>query len=51
MSQDQKPYNDEEQKRIQNAGGFVKNNKVLGKVDFSRALGCFEYKKNKDLPV
>ena len=49
MSNDHKPMNEEERKRIMNAGGFVSEGRVNGSLALSRALGDFEYKRNKDL--
>ena len=49
MSEDHKPMNDGERKRIINAGGFVSEGRVNGSLALSRALGDFEYKMNKEL--
>lgn len=46
MSHDHKPAREEEWKRIFAAGGFVKNNRVNGKLALSRALGDFCFKEN-----
>ncbi|RLN82224.1 hypothetical protein BBJ28_00011379 [Nothophytophthora sp. Chile5] len=59
MSFDHKPINvrpaassllTEERKRIQNAGGLVRSNRVNGDLAVSRALGDFSYKARVDLP-
>lgn len=50
LSDDHKPYNDIEQKRIEAAGGFVQWNRVDGDLAVSRALGDFSYKNRPDLP-
>jgi len=49
MSEDHKPTNEGERKRIVNAGGFVSEGRVNGSLALSRALGDFEYKTNKEL--
>lgn len=49
MSEDHKPDNNEELRRIMNAGGFVEEGRVNGMLALSRALGDFEYKSNKVL--
>lgn len=49
MSVDHKPMNEEERRRITNAGGFVSEGRVNGSLALSRALGDFEYKRNKEL--
>ena len=46
MSQDHKPNDVNELRRIQNAGGFVEDERVNGMLALSRALGDFEYKNN-----
>jgi serine/threonine protein phosphatase PrpC len=48
MSEDHKPENEAEQERIENAGGFVADNRVNGNLALSRALGDFEYKNSSD---
>lgn len=50
LSQDHKPGNDQELKRIQLAGGFVSCGRVNGNLALSRAIGDFEFKQNKNLP-
>lgn len=51
LSFDHKPQNDEEKARICAAGGFVDFGRVNGNLALSRAIGDFEFKKNKDLPA
>lgn len=50
LSDDHKPYNETERKRIETAGGFVQWNRVDGDLAVSRALGDFSYKNRPDLP-
>ncbi|KAI9305373.1 phosphatase 2C-like domain-containing protein [Cunninghamella echinulata] len=50
LSQDHKPTNDNETKRIRNAGGHVEFGRVNGNLALSRALGDFEFKQRSDLP-
>ena len=50
MSDDHKPYNDEEQRRIEAAGGSVTMRRVNGDLAVSRALGDFSYKLQHHLP-
>lgn len=45
MSEDHKPSNPEEFKRIKLGGGFVRFDRVCGALAMSRALGDFEYKR------
>ena len=51
MSEDHKPDNFGEQKRIEAAGGFVEEGRVRGILSLSRALGDLEYKQNKKVKV
>ncbi|TDH65831.1 hypothetical protein CCR75_002057 [Bremia lactucae] len=51
MSYDHKPTNAGERKRIQDAGGMVRSNRVNGDLAVSRALGDFSYKARADLPA
>ena len=51
MSQDHKPDNTEELRRIEAAGGFVEEGRVRGILSLSRALGDLEYKLNRKVPV
>jgi len=51
MSQDHKPDNVEELRRIEAAGGFVEEGRVRGILSLSRALGDLEYKLNKKIGV
>lgn len=44
MSEDHKPENDGELKRIKAAGGFVEDGRVQGIIAVSRAIGDWEYK-------
>jgi len=46
LSDDHKPDNLDEKKRIEAAGGFVEENRVNGSLNLSRSLGDFEYKSN-----
>ena len=47
LSEDHKPDNLDEKKRILAAGGFVEENRVNGSLNLSRSLGDFEYKLNE----
>jgi serine/threonine protein phosphatase PrpC len=47
LSDDHKPENELERKRIYAAGGTVSENRVNGNLNLSRSLGDFEYKNNK----
>jgi len=51
MSEDHKPYNDVEKRRIEGAGGSVTMRRVNGDLAVSRALGDFVYKHRSDLPA
>lgn len=44
LSEDLKPENYSESKRIEIAGGFVADGKISGELSFSRGLGYFNYK-------
>ena len=46
LSEDHKPDNDGEKRRIEAVGGFVEENRVNGSLALSRALGDFEYKSS-----
>lgn len=46
LSEDHKPNNELENKRIVAAGGYVECNRVNGNLALSRALGDFNFKKN-----
>lgn len=50
LSEDHKPTDEGEKKRIENAGGSVSWKRVDGDLAVSRALGDFQYKKRSDLP-
>jgi serine/threonine protein phosphatase PrpC len=50
MTEDHKPENEEERKRIYKANGFVSDGRVNGNLNLSRSLGDLEYKKNKKIP-
>jgi protein phosphatase 2C family protein 2/3 len=49
MSEDHKPYNEDEYRRITEAGGYVSYGRVNGMLALSRALGDFTYKRNGPL--
>lgn len=51
LSEDHKPFNEGELKRIEAAGGTVSYKRVDGNLSVSRALGDFQYKKRPDLPA
>ena len=44
LSEDHKPENDGELKRIKAGGGFVEDGRVQGIIAVSRAIGDWEYK-------
>jgi len=50
LSEDHKPDNPEEQRRVERAGGCVSMRRVDGDLAVSRALGDFQYKDRPDLP-
>jgi len=49
LSEDHKPDDVQERKRIYNANGFVEDGRVNGMLALSRALGDFEYKNNPSM--
>eukprot|EP01017_Pseudomicrothorax_dubius_P028716 TRINITY_DN342_c0_g2_i1.p1 TRINITY_DN342_c0_g2~~TRINITY_DN342_c0_g2_i1.p1 ORF type:complete len:304 (-),score=102.59 TRINITY_DN342_c0_g2_i1:987-1898(-) len=49
LSEDHKPDNPDENKRITTAGGYVSDGRINGNLNLSRAIGDFEYKKNTSL--
>ena len=51
MSNENKPDNTEQLKRIEAAGGFVEEGRVRGILSLSQALGDLEYKLNRKVPV
>lgn len=51
LSEDHKPYDEIERKRIEKAGGCVQWKRVDGDLAVSRAMGDFQYKNRPDLPA
>lgn len=51
LSEDHKPYDDNERRRIEAAGGCVQWKRVDGDLAVSRAFGDFQYKTRPDLPA
>lgn len=51
LSQDQKPTNEIEKRRIYNSDGFVEMGRVNGSLAVSRAFGDFTYKGNQTKPA
>lgn len=49
LAHDHKPINPIERERIEKGGGFVRNNRVNGRLAMSRAMGDFRYKNNPKL--
>lgn len=49
MSRDHKPELEEEKKRIENAEGYVEDNRINGSINLSRSLGDLDYKQNPKL--
>lgn len=49
LSTDHKPTLPKEQDRIYKAGGQIINNRVMGKLNFTRSIGDFEYKNNNSI--
>lgn len=50
VTRDHKPYNDDEKRRIEKAGGSVMMQRVNGSLAVSRALGDYEYKSTENMP-
>lgn len=51
LSHDHKPDNFEEKTRIENAGGYVQENRVNANLNLSRAFGDFTYKLDSKYAV
>lgn len=49
LSEDHKPTNVGEKKRITNAGGYIESGRVNGNLALSRGIGDFTYKRNTGL--
>lgn len=49
LSEDHKPDNELEKKRIEQGGGIVADGRINGNLNLSRAIGDLEFKNNKDL--
>lgn len=50
ISVEHNPNHPDEKRRIEAAGGKVKNNRVNGLLSMSRSLGDFRYKNKKNRP-
>jgi serine/threonine protein phosphatase PrpC len=49
LSEDHKPENEGERRRIEKAGSYIAEGRVDGNLNLSRSLGDLKYKKNKAL--